>query len=204
MWYLPLRLATFTGWSLVLLCSGLSCKKFEVRDQVMKRSRQEMKKHLAVVQTPPTSPRFGSFEPLPDPDDPDAPSSAQALELLQRLANDPNIIAIMQKHNWTVGVLKEFAPSLETGLVGVTDSCLLGYNQNHGEVIALRLRTDDFTGFRHYHVIIQTLLHELAHMVHGPHNTDFWNLFRQLRKEYESLHWTRSTEHRLAPQSGPQ
>lgn len=42
---------------------------------------------------------------------------------------------------WTVGVLKEFAPSLATGIVGVTQGCLLGYNKNMGEEIALRLRT---------------------------------------------------------------
>lgn len=99
-----------------------------------------------------------------------------------------------------MGVLKEFAPSLETGLVGVTHTCLLGYNRNFGEVIALRLRTDDFKGFRHYHVIIQTLLHELAHMVYGEHDRNFWNLYRQLRKEYDELHWTRSTGHQLVQQ----
>ena len=95
-------------------------------------------------------------------------------------------------------MLSEFAPSLETGIVGVTDSCLLGYNQNKGEKIALRLRTDDYGGFRHYHVIIQTLLHELAHMVHGPHDRQFWALFRQLRKEYDSLHWSKTSGRALS------
>ena len=71
----------------------------------------------------------------------------------------------MTRRRWRVGILKEFAPSLETGIVGVTNGCLLGYNQNMGQVIALRLRVDTLEGFRHYRIIIETLLHELAHMV---------------------------------------
>ncbi|EGD82602.1 hypothetical protein PTSG_03256 [Salpingoeca rosetta] len=163
-------------------------QKFEARERALA-------KRGAVVTTSPMAAQemlFGALEPLPDSGDPAAPPASAALDLLKRLAADPNIYAIMKKHNWRVGILKEFAPSLETGIVGVTDSCLLGYNQNKGQVIALRLRTDDFEGFRHYHVIIQTLLHELAHMVHSKHDRKFWDLFRQLRKEYDELHWTKS------------
>lgn len=60
---------------------------------------------------------------------------------MERLSTDPGIRSIMENHQWGVGLLKEFAPSLETGLVGVTEGCLLGYNRNKGEEIALRLRT---------------------------------------------------------------
>ena len=47
----------------------------------------------------------------------------------------------MKKYKWKVGLLSEFAPSLETGIVGVSESCLLGFNKNKGEEISLRLRT---------------------------------------------------------------
>ena len=62
---------------------------------------------------------------------------------------------------------------METGIVGVTEGCLLGFNKNKGQEISLRLRTDDFMGFRHYRIIIETLLHELAHMVHSEHEAPF-------------------------------
>lgn len=77
-------------------------------------------------------------EPVPGVPPPEA-----AMAYLERLSTDPGIRAIMEKYQWSVGVLKEFAPSLETGIVGITEGCLLGYNQNKGQVIALRLRTGE-------------------------------------------------------------
>ena len=56
---------------------------------------------------------------------------------------DRAILSIMKKYGWYVHMLKEFPPSMETGIVGVTGSCLLGFNENKGEVIGLRLRTGD-------------------------------------------------------------
>jgi WLM domain len=32
--------------------------------------------------------------------------------------------------------------------VGVSDVCVMGLNENHGQTIRLRLRTDDLQGFR--------------------------------------------------------
>ena len=113
----------------------------------------------------------------------------------------------MRKHSWRVGVLSEFAPGLDTGVVGVTQSCLLGFNRNKGQEISLRLRTDDFEGFRHYRIIIDTMLHELAHMVHSNHDAPFHALNRQLQREYVQLDWRRNQTPRLlgraaAPQRG--
>ena len=42
--------------------------------------------------------------------------------------------------------------------------------------------TDDFEGFRHYSIIIKTVLHELAHMVHSEHDKHFHALNSQLNK----------------------
>lgn len=54
------------------------------------------------------------------------------------------------------------------GRVGVSAVCILGYNVNKGEEISLRLRTDDYAGFRKYLAIRQTLVHELTHNVSAP------------------------------------
>lgn len=61
-----------------------------------------------------------------------------------------------------VGLLSEMSPE---GKVGVSAVCVLGYNVNKGQEISLRLRTDDYKGFRKYLRIRETLVHELAHMV---------------------------------------
>ncbi|KJE92983.1 zinc metalloproteinase [Capsaspora owczarzaki ATCC 30864] len=122
------------------------------------------------------------------------PSPSDALELLRRLSTDPGIVAVVKKHHWLVGALVEMPPE---GKVGIDDVCVLGYNTNKGQSIALRLRTDDLTGFRQYNVIKKTLIHELAHMVHSDHNADFHALNKQLTQETEQLDWTRNGGHAL-------
>eukprot|EP00955_Chlamydomonas_euryale_P009888 106152-Chlamydomonas_euryale.AAC.1 len=68
----------------------------------------------------------------------------------------------MAARRWRVTLLSEMPPA---GLVGVSPVCVLGYNMNRGQEIALRLRTDDLRGFRKYEAVRDTLVHELAHMV---------------------------------------
>jgi hypothetical protein len=97
-----------------------------------------------------TSPYIGRYEVLPQFTNPPA---AKAMKLLKRISTDPGILAIMKKYNWHVGTLKEMPPE---GLVGVSEVCVLGYNQNMGQAIALRLRTDNLKGFRYYNVVMET------------------------------------------------
>lgn len=140
---------------------------------------------------PTSSPYFGNFEVLPQFS---TPPSSQAMNLLLKVAHDPGIVAIMKKHNWKVGTLKEMPPE---GLVGIDSVCILGYNQNQGQAIALRLRTDDMKGFRHYNVIKSTMLHELTHIIWNDHDDNFHKLLRQLNKESEELDWTKTKGHVL-------
>lgn len=91
-----------------------------------------------------------------------------------KLRDDRGIRAIMQKHKWKVGVLQELSPAERT---------ILGYNQNAGQLISLRLRTDDMEGFRQYSEIRKVLLHELTHNVWGKHDDNFYQLNRQLNQE---------------------
>ncbi|KAK7304851.1 hypothetical protein VNO77_42742 [Canavalia gladiata] len=123
------------------------------------------------------------------------PPPSEALKRMHMLAADPGIVAIMNKHRWRVGIMTEMAP---IGYVGVTPKCILGFNQNHGEEISLRLRTDDLKGFRKYESIKKTLLHELAHMIYSEHDANFYALDKQLNKEAANLDWTRSASHTLS------
>lgn len=72
---------------------------------------------------------------------------------------DKGIVGIMKLHQWRVGSLIELSPA---------EKSILGYNRNKGQLIALRLRTDDLEGFRHYDAVRKVLLHELAHNVSCP------------------------------------
>lgn len=125
---------------------------------------------------------FGRIETLPF-----LPEESRARELLTKLANDPGIRACMDKHGWNVGCLAELYPE---GEVGVTDKCVLGLNQNKGQKILLRLRTDDLQGFRKMLSIRKVLFHELAHNVHSEHNQDFFVLMRQIERECIEMDWT--------------
>ena len=64
------------------------------------------------------------------------PSPEDARRLLEQLAQDRGIQGIMRSHHWRVGLLTEIPPTADTGLVGLSDHCLLGLNKNRGEVTA--------------------------------------------------------------------
>lgn len=106
--------------------------------------------------------------------------------MLERLASDPGVLAIMKKYKWSVGRLSEMPPE---GKVGISDVCLMGLNRNAGQQILLRLRTDDLQGLRKYESVREVLLHELVHNKFSEHNADFWSLWRVLLKEVGELSW---------------
>ncbi|KAF1778253.1 WLM domain [Phytophthora cactorum] len=112
-----------------------------------------------------TSYRFHAIEPLKNFADKD-----KAQEILEKLANDRGILAM---ERWG---LAEMPPD---GKVGVDPVCVLGLNQNKGQKILLRLRTDDLLGFRKFLSIKKVLFHELSHNVHSEHDNKFYQLMRQ-------------------------
>lgn len=87
----------------------------------------------------------------------------------------------MADRKWSVGELIELTPF---------EASILGYNRNAGQLIALRLRTDDLSGFRHYDSVRKVLLHELTHNVWSDHDDRFHALNRQLNKDVVNLDWT--------------
>lgn len=89
--------------------------------------------------------------------------------LLSKLSEDPAIKHVMQKHQFSVGVLTELAPHEHPDL--------LGLNMNKGEAIKLRLRTDRYDGFRLYSEVRRVLCHELTHNVWSDHgNNVSWDI----------------------------
>jgi hypothetical protein len=119
------------------------------------------------------------------------PPPYDAEKLLEKLATDPGIIDIMTSRRFTVGILTEMSPADAQERMakrGTPNMDLLGYNQNSGEKIVLRLRTDSLKGFRPYHDIMNTLIHELTHNVWGPHDHNFWKLYGELKAQYMRFH----------------
>ncbi|KAH7890919.1 WLM-domain-containing protein [Phlebopus sp. FC_14] len=113
---------------------------------------------------------FHKLEPLGH-----LPKPETAVARLTKLSNDPAIRHVMQKHKFSVGVLTELAPHEHPGL--------LGLNVNAGQAIKLRIRSDDYEGFRPYLEVRRVLCHELAHNVWGEHDNNFKELNSLLNKE---------------------
>jgi hypothetical protein len=118
------------------------------------------------------------------------PRPERSLALLERLKADPGIRAAMRRHKFSVALLTEMDPAEHTehGRDGATTR-VLGLNRNKGEVVELRLRTDARDGYRAYRSVRDTLCHELAHNVHGPHDADFWALCRTIEREVAAADW---------------
>ncbi|KAJ3502467.1 hypothetical protein NLJ89_g8876 [Agrocybe chaxingu] len=110
--------------------------------------------------------RFHDLKALDHLSNPDT-----ALALLKRLSEDSAIRHVMEKHKFAVGLLTELAPHEHPKL--------LGLNQNAGQTILLRLRTDKYDGFRLYKDIRMVLCHELTHNVWGDHDENA-NTFHDL------------------------
>ncbi|KAI9502644.1 hypothetical protein GGI25_005590 [Coemansia spiralis] len=105
------------------------------------------------------------------------PNSSDALVLLQRIA--AQVRPIMQKRGWKVTMLREFYPRSPN---------LLGLNVNHGLEIRIRLRGPyNDSQFLIYEDLVGTMLHELVHIVRGPHDAVFYKLLDELKAEVEML-----------------
>jgi hypothetical protein len=98
-------------------------------------------KQASATATPDALYTFHRLVPLPH-----LPNVNLARDLLDRLVHDRGIIAIMKKYKWSVGALVEMDPAEHT----YVDHKTLGLNRNKGEVIELRIRTDEYAGFRQY------------------------------------------------------
>ncbi|KIM47632.1 hypothetical protein M413DRAFT_439304 [Hebeloma cylindrosporum] len=111
----------------------------------------------------------------------DKPNADRALHTLQRIAS--LVKPIMRKRNWVLPVLSEFFPD-NPNLLGKS----MPNYVNMGQKILVRLRPahSPDTFFPEADVI-QTMLHELTHNVHGPHDDKFYKYLAGLQDEYDAL-----------------
>ncbi|KAM5584471.1 hypothetical protein ABKV19_004042 [Rosa sericea] len=101
----------------------------------------------------------------------------EASKMLDKIAKQ--VQPIMRKHKWRVKLLSEMCP---------TNPSLLGLNVNRGVHVKLRLRRPNRDlDFYPFDQVLDTMLHELCHNVHGPHDAKFYKLWDELRKECEEL-----------------
>ncbi|KAG6830343.1 hypothetical protein H0H92_001136 [Tricholoma furcatifolium] len=107
----------------------------------------------------------------------DKPKADRALPMLQKIAS--LVKPIMRKHGWKLPVLAEFFPD---------NPNLLGLNINGGQKICIRLRPAHAPDtFYDEDDLVQTMLHELTHNVHGPHDDKFYKFLSGLQDEYDAL-----------------
>lgn len=125
---------------------------------------------------------FTTLRPLPY-----LPNPQRSLEFLQRLKDDIGIKSAMRTHKFSVPLLTEMNPIEHTRSNAEGTTRTLGLNRNKGEVIELRLRTDAYDGYRDYKTIRNTLCHELAHCVWGPHDRNFWDLCKKIEREVDKV-----------------
>ena len=114
------------------------------------------------------------------------PHRFEAEKLLRSMASE--VSEIMVSHAWTVGGLLEMDPRDDAILKKKQQEggCLLGYNENAGARIYVKLRQDDGS-FNDRDALMKTLLHELCHNVVGPHNAVFFALYADVRAEHLAL-----------------
>lgn len=124
--------------------------------------------------------------------------SSRAQSILESVARDPGVLAVMKERKWFVPVLGELYPD---GKVGIDPVCVLGLNENSGQRILLRIRTDDLLGFRKIGIVMQTVWHELAHNMLSDHTGEFYALVSALKRRGDELDWTKSKGHTLSSES---
>lgn len=105
------------------------------------------------------------------------PRGDAALTMLRKVAS--MVKPVMRKRGWNVQILAEFLPAEQN---------LLGLNINRGYKICIRLRYHNNPGlFLPIEQVIDTMLHELSHIVWGEHDANFHRLWDELRDELETL-----------------
>ncbi|KAJ3569206.1 hypothetical protein NP233_g5201 [Leucocoprinus birnbaumii] len=144
------------------------------RDRIMRERALKPQVKLRSTGPSPSAPsskyKFHCVAPLPH-----LPNPASAQKILDKLANDPAILHVMAKHEFSVGLLTELAPHEQPHL--------LGLNVNAGQEIKLRIRTNAYDGFRLYSEVRRVLCHELTHNVWGDHDENFKELNSKLNRE---------------------
>ncbi|KAL2175942.1 WLM domain-containing protein [Thermothelomyces heterothallicus CBS 202.75] len=118
-----------------------------------------------------TNPLISSYTHLKE-----LPRENEALDLLKRLA--ALVKPIMRARGWKVKTLSEMYPP---------QADLWGLNIDRSHILIRLRHPHDCTQFLPFEKLVDTLLHELCHLVHGPHDRKFNALWDELREELECL-----------------
>ncbi|CAK5280398.1 unnamed protein product [Mycena citricolor] len=97
------------------------------------------------------------------------PKEQQALEMLKKIAS--LVKPIMRKHNWVLPVLCEFFPAQSNLLEDPRTFTTAHFPDT----------------FMELEEVVGTMLHELTHNVHGPHDDKFYKFLSGLQDEYDAL-----------------
>jgi hypothetical protein len=106
---------------------------------------------------------------------PSSPEYEQIMSRLRQLSTDPAVLHVCQLHGFQVGELTELLPHEHPNL--------LGLNENMGQRISLRLRTQTYDGLIAYRETRKVLLHELAHNKINSHPPEFKTLNSELNAQ---------------------
>lgn len=135
-------------------------------------------------QAPPPTPNISKIASLTK-----QPASDKASELLHEVAT--LVTPIMHHYNFKIGLLCEMYPK---------DRGLLGLNVNRGQKICLRLRSPtDSKWFLERDEIVGTMLHELTHNWHGPHDNTFYKTLDELKDKYLEFQINQSLKNSTYP-----
>lgn len=120
-----------------------------------------------------------------------------ALDLLHEMAIA--VAPLISEFNLKVGLLCEMYPKAPN---------LLGLNVNGGQKILIRLRAPhNDRSFLAMPDLVGTLLHELTHNVHGPHDAKFYAYLDRLKERYHEGNFAKSDyvceQNRLGSQYTP-
>ncbi|TYH67948.1 hypothetical protein ES332_D06G225200v1 [Gossypium tomentosum] len=95
------------------------------------------------------------------------PGEEEAKKILEKIAKQVQPI-------WRVKLLSKFCPN---------NPALLGLNVGASIHVKLRLRRPNWDwDFYPFNQVLDTMLHELCHNAHGPHNANFYKLWDEFRK----------------------
>jgi hypothetical protein len=106
-----------------------------------------------------------------------------AMQLLKRVRDSSE--PILKSHGWRVERLEEITKKLNR-MSSVLGFCEYTGNKKTSTKIALVLRGDDGR-LMHFVAVMGTMLHEIAHIVHGRHAGPFYRLMADLIEEWETV-----------------
>ena len=116
------------------------------------------------------------------------PSAERAAELLEELAR--HVQPVLKARGWKVLKLDEICCCTRGRLdknLSVGGFCMPAGDGCTSNRIALRLRQPKTHELHPFDHLMRVLVHEITHIVHGPHSAAFYKLMGELQTQYEEL-----------------